>query len=80
MKPDSKDGSITVGDEQEVTTGLFEKGDTVEVLSNKGDIFNDFCGTVIGYKGDVDEGIVQVRDQEDNVWDVGENQCEKVDE
>jgi hypothetical protein len=57
--------------------GLFEIGDTVDVLPNKDDNFNEFCGTVIGYKS---EGIVQVRDQDDEVWDVGENQCEKVDQ
>lgn len=78
MKPDDKDGSIPVGDEQEAN-GLFEKGDTVEVLANNNDLFNDFCGTVIGYKGNVNDGIVQVRDQDDDVWDVGENQCEKID-
>ena len=65
---------IPVGNEQLPDT-LFEIGDTVEVLANKDDIFKDFCGIVIGYK---EEGIVQVRDQDDNVWDVGENQCEKV--
>ena len=54
---------------------IFEVNDTVEVLANKNDIFNDFCGTVIKIKKD---GIVQVRDQEDDVWDCGENQCEKV--
>ena len=59
---------------------LFDAGDMVEVLANVDDIFNDFCGTVIGYKGNPDDGIVQVRDQDDDVWDVGENQCEKVDD
>lgn len=57
-------------------TWPFERGDLVEVLANKGDEYNDFAGIVVGYKG---KGIVQVRDQEDNVWDVGENQCELVD-
>lgn len=75
MKPDYKDGSIPLVDEQE-SSAMFEKGDTVEVIANKDDPFNDFCGTVIGYKGG---GIVQVKDQDDNVWNVGENQCEKVD-
>jgi len=54
---------------------LFEKGDLVDVLANKDDNFNDFCGRVLGYKS---EGIVQVRDSDDNVWDVGENQCEII--
>ena len=57
-------------------SGMFEIGDIVDVLPNKDDSFNEFYGTVIGYKS---EGIVQVRDQDDDVWDVGENQCEKVD-
>ena len=55
--------------------GLFEKGDVVEVLANKNDIFNDFCGTVMEY---VSNGILKVRDQEDDVFQVGENQCERV--
>lgn len=55
--------------------GMFEVGDRVEVQANKDDIFNDFCGEVIGYKED---GIVEVRDQEDNVWDCEENQLQKV--
>ena len=54
--------------------GMFEKGDMVDVLANKGDPFNDFYGKVIGYKS---EGIVQVIDYDDNVWDCGENQLEK---
>jgi hypothetical protein len=54
---------------------MFNKGDIVEVIANNNDDFNDFCGMVIGYKG---EGIVQVKDQEDSVWNVGENQCEKI--
>jgi hypothetical protein len=62
---------------KKINDGLFEAGDEVEVLANKDDVFNDFCGTVIGYKS---KGIVQVRDQDDNVWDCGENQLEKVKE
>lgn len=67
---------VTKGDTMEIEEiyGMFEKGDEVHVLANKDDNFNDFFGTVIGYKS---EGIVQVKDQDDNVWDVGENQCEK---
>lgn len=53
--------------------GLFSKGDIVNVIANKNDIFKDFCGEVIGYKS---RGIVQVKDQEDDVWDCGENQLE----
>ena len=48
----------------------------VEVIANKDDIFNDFAGTIVKIKKD---GIVSVRDQEDDVWDVGENQCELID-
>ena len=55
--------------------GMFEVGDIVDVLPNIDDPFDEFCGTVIGYKS---EDIVQVKDQDDDVWDVGENQCEKV--
>jgi hypothetical protein len=65
---------IPVNDEQLLDT-LFEIGDIVDVIANKDDIFNDFFGRVIGYK---EEGIVQVKDQDDNVWDVGENQCAKA--
>ena len=65
----------TLKDETEAC-GLFDRGDTVEVLANKGDNFNDFCGDVVGYKS---QGIVQVKDQDDNVWDVGENQCISLD-
>jgi hypothetical protein len=57
--------------------GMFEIGELVDVIANKDDNFNDFMGTVIGYK---EEGIVQVRDQDDDVWDCGENQCEKIKE
>jgi hypothetical protein len=56
---------------------MFNKGDIVEVIANNDDDFNDFCGRVIGYKG---EGIVQVKDQEDDVFDVDENQCKKIDD
>lgn len=59
------------------TMSLFEKGDGVYVTSNKDDNFNDFFGTVIGYKS---AGIVQVRDQDDDVFDVDENQCERTEE
>jgi len=55
---------------------MFDKGDHVEVLANKDDDFNDFLGTLVGYSG---EGILQVKDQDDNVFEVGENQCKKVD-
>lgn len=55
--------------------GMFDKGDIVDVLPNKDDAFDhEFCGTVIGYRSGA---IVQVRDEDDNVWDVGESQCEK---
>jgi hypothetical protein len=57
------------------TGSMFEQGDRVEVLANKDDIYNDFIGTVCGFR---EEGIVQVRDQEDNVWDCGENQLKKA--
>ena len=55
---------------------MFDVGDIVEVLANKNDIFRDFCGQVCRIKG---KGIISVKDQEDNVFDVGENQCELVD-
>ena len=51
-------------------SSMFEVGNKVEVLANKTDIFNDFIGTVCGFKN---EGIVSVKDQDDNVWDCGEN-------
>ena len=46
------------------------------LMANKDDIFNDFAGIVVKIKKG---GIVSVKDQEDDVWDVGENQCELVD-
>jgi hypothetical protein len=55
---------------------MFEKNDMVDVIANKGDNFNDFAGVVVGIK---ENGIVSVKDQEDDVFDVGENQCELVD-
>ena len=53
---------------------LFKIGDNVEVLANNDDIFHDFIGTAIGFK---ENGIVQVRDQDDDVWDCSVNQCTK---
>ena len=50
---------------------MFDKGTQVDVLANKDDDFNDFIGTIVGYAG---EGILQVKDQDDNVFEVGENQ------
>ena len=80
MKPDSK-GSIPVGDEQVIATGVFAKGDYVEVMECLNDEFCNFIGTVVGLKGNEDEGIiVQVKDQDDNVWDVDEHQCSIVDQ
>ena len=45
----------------------FEIGATVDVhFSNNGELYNhDFTGTVMGYHGK----YVQVKDQEDDVWD-----------
>jgi vesicle coat complex subunit len=62
-------------DETEVDC-MFDKGEQVEVLANQDDDFNDFLGTIVGYAG---EGILQVKDQDDNIFEVGENQCKKVD-
>jgi vesicle coat complex subunit len=68
---------IPVGDEQDNNADtLFEVGDEVDVIANVDDSFSDFVGTVMR---DLGEGIIQVRDRDDNVWCVGENQCEKVD-
>jgi transcription antitermination factor NusG len=53
-------------------SSMFEIGDQVEVLANNDDVFNDFIGTVVNIK---EEGIISVKDQDDDVWDVGENQC-----
>jgi hypothetical protein len=54
---------------------MFEKGDKVEVLANKTDDFNDFIGTVCGFRG---EGIVKVRDYDGDVFCCNESQLEKV--
>ncbi len=54
---------------------LFKIGDNVEVLANNGDMFYDFVGTVIGFQ---ENGIVKVRDQDDDVWNCNENQCYKL--
>jgi len=50
----------------------FSIGDEVEVIANINDIFCDFMGTVIGIKGN---NIIQVRDQDDDVFDVDADQC-----
>lgn len=45
---------------------IFGIGTTVNVKAHPtDDVFNDFTGTVTGYK----DQFVQVRDQDDNVWD-----------
>lgn len=56
------------------TKDKFQFGDEVEVLSKDGNPPNDFVGKVIGYKN----SYVQVRDQEDDVFDVDEDQCQMV--
>ncbi len=45
-------------------------GMTADVTPNKDDCFNEFRGTIIGVK----DGFFQVKDQDDDVWDVEENQ------
>jgi len=55
---------------------MFHKGEHVEVLANKDDDFNDFLGAIVGYTG---EGILKVKDQDDNVFEVDVNQCKNVD-
>ena len=45
-------------------------GDMVEVRREKFDIFHDFCGRIIGFRN----GVVQVRDQDDNVFECFKNQ------
>lgn len=51
-------------------------GDMVNVRIKPNDLFtNDFSGTVVGRKGK-NMKIIQVRDQDDNVWDCDEDQVE----
>ena len=51
----------------------FQIGETVEVSSKDSNPPNDFVGMVIGYRN----GCVQVKDQENDVFDVDEDQCQK---
>lgn len=51
----------------------FMVGSEVNVTARPDDMFNhDFTGTVIGYKDE----FVQVRDQDDDVWDCEPSQLE----
>lgn len=47
------------------TQDYFPVGTTVNVKPWPNDYFHDFTGTVIGHKGE----LVQVRDQDDDVFD-----------
>jgi transcription antitermination factor NusG len=60
---------------KKVNKSKFELGDIVEVIANKDDDFHDFAGTVSRIKKN---GIISVRDQEDDVFDCGENQVSKL--
>ena len=50
-----------------------EIGDTVFVTADGEEIMCDFEGTIVGFK----KGYIQVRDQEDNVYDCEPSQIEK---
>ncbi|MFA7219061.1 MAG: hypothetical protein WC119_00855 [Synergistaceae bacterium] len=49
-------------------------GKEVDVWAKEGDDFNDFGGTAIGIRN----GHLQVRDQEDDVFEVDEDQVDIV--
>ena len=53
-------------------SSTFDVGNSVEVTANRGDIFHDFLGTVAAIK---DHGIITVRDQDDDCFDVSAIQC-----
>ena len=52
----------------------FKIGDPVYVTSKEGNPPNEFAGIVIGFK----DILIQVRDQEDDVFDCDEDQCEFI--
>ena len=54
----------------------FNVGDSVFVQQECGDLFeNDFCGTVVS----ISRGLVQVSDQDGDIWDVNFSQVFKED-
>jgi hypothetical protein len=55
----------------------FEIGDEVEVTAGPGDDFaNDFTGTVYGFRGE----YIQVKDQDDDVWECEAGQLKLVED
>ena len=52
----------------------FIKGDRVVVEPTGIDFFHTFSGVVIGFR----KGLAQVRDQDDDVWEVFEEQLSPV--
>ena len=56
---------------------LFKVGDIVDVTPKENHPPHEFRGRVIGYRS---PQVVQVKDQDDDVFDVDEDQCQTSEE
>jgi len=50
--------------------------DRVVVKPNEQDFFHSFVGVVVGFRN----GLIQIRDQDDDVWEVDESQLSPVED
>jgi hypothetical protein len=55
---------------------MINTGTKVDVTPKSEDSFFEFCGVVVGYK----DNDLLVRDQEDDVFQVSEDQCSVIQE
>ena len=54
-----------------ITIDDFHKNDIVDVYPTSTDMFSDFTGKIIGFR----DNFVQVKDQDDDVFEVEPHQC-----